>query len=180
LAAILNTVLRSDFLQKKLLDKQWRGNPAAPPNTAREVTTKSMKFLIRLSAALVFGMSLVLGLGSAPAAQALSLPTFTQAPMVMAALSNEADAKLGEIGDKLDLNNSPVRAFRQFPGMYPTLAGKIVQYAPYQSVDDVFNIPGLTESQKATLGKFKGEFTVTSPSNALTGGFDRFNNGVYN
>jgi photosystem II PsbU protein len=145
---------------------------------AREVTTKPMKFLIRLSAALVFGLSLVLGLGSAQA-QALSLPTLTQSPMVLAEFSNAADAKLGEIGDKLDLNNSAVRLFRRFPGMFPTLAGKVIQNAPYQSVDDVFNIPGLSDSQKATLAKYKDQFTTTAPSNAFTSGFDRFNNGVY-
>lgn len=137
-----------------------------------------MKFLIRLSAALVFGLSLVFGFGSTPAAQALNLSTL-QAPVVMAEFTNAADAKLGEIGGKLDLNNSAVRLFRRFPGMYPTLAGKIIQNAPYQSVDDVFSIPGLSDSQKATLAKYKDDFTVTAPSNAFTSGYDRFNNGVY-
>ncbi|MEB3275262.1 MAG: photosystem II complex extrinsic protein PsbU [Prochlorothrix sp.] len=138
-----------------------------------------MKFLIRLSAAVVFGLSLVFGFGSTPAAQALTLPTLTQAPLVMADVNNAADAKLGEIGGKLDLNNSAVRLFRRFPGMYPTLAGKIIQNAPYQSVDDVFSIPGLSDTQKATLEKYKNDFTVTAPSNAFTSGYDRFNNGVY-
>ncbi|MEB3164254.1 MAG: photosystem II complex extrinsic protein PsbU [Prochlorothrix sp.] len=138
-----------------------------------------MKFLIRLSATLVFGLSLVFGLGSTPAVQALNLSTLTQAPLVMAEFTNAADAKLGEIGNKLDLNNSAVRLFRRFPGMYPTLAGKVIQNAPYQSVDDVFNIPGLSDSQKATLAKYKDEFTVTAPIDAFTSGYDRFNNGVY-
>ena len=62
-------------------------------------------------------------------------------PSVSAAeIRNVADDKLAERGDKVDLNNSSVRRFQQFPGMYPTFAGKIVLGGPYENVDDVLNL----------------------------------------
>ncbi|MCS5697437.1 photosystem II complex extrinsic protein PsbU [Cyanobium sp. FGCU-52] len=91
---------------------------------------------------------------------------------------NVADDKIAESAGKVDLNNSSVRRFQQYPGMYPTLAGKIVLGGPYDSVDDVLKLD-LTERQKELFEKYKGNFTVTPPSIALNEGFDRINDGVY-
>jgi photosystem II PsbU protein len=105
-----------------------------------------------------------------------------QAPVLVAAtrFRNEADDKLAtEFGQKIDLNNTHVRAFRKYPGMYPTLAGKIIQNAPYQDVEDVLNIPGLSERQKDLLQANLDEFTVTRPSDVFVEGGDRYNPGVY-
>jgi photosystem II PsbU protein len=96
----------------------------------------------------------------------------------MADLRNEADDKIAAIGGKVDLNNSSVRRFQQYPGMYPTLAGKIVLGGPYQSVDDVLKLD-LTPRQKELFEKYKDNFTVTPPAIALNEGFDRINDGVY-
>ncbi|QBE70110.1 Photosystem II 12 kDa extrinsic protein (PsbU) [Synechococcus sp. WH 8101] len=93
-------------------------------------------------------------------------------------LRNVADDKIAERGDKVDLNNSSVRRFQQFPGMYPTLAGKIVLGGPYDSVDDVLNLD-LTERQKELFEKYRDNFVVTAPSIALNEGFDRINDGQY-
>ena len=93
-------------------------------------------------------------------------------------LRNQADDKIAARGDKVDLNNSSVRRFQQFPGMYPTLAGKIVLGGPYENVDDVLKLD-LTERQKELFDKYKGNFTVTPPAIALNEGFDRINDGVY-
>ena len=95
-----------------------------------------------------------------------------------AELRNQADDKIAERGGKVDLNNSSVRLFQQFPGMYPTLAGKIVLGGPYSDVDDVLKLD-LTERQKELFEKYKSNFTVTAPSIALNEGFDRINDGVY-
>ncbi|CAI8369814.1 MAG: Photosystem II 12 kDa extrinsic protein [Cyanobium sp. ARS6] len=78
----------------------------------------------------------------------------------------------------MDLNNSSVRRFQQFPGMYPTLAGKIVLGGPYESVDDVLSLD-LTDRQKELFDKYRENFTVTEPSIALNEGFDRINDGQY-
>ena len=91
---------------------------------------------------------------------------------------NVADDKNAETAGKVDLNNSSVRRFQQYPGMYPTLAGKIVLGGPYQSVDDVLKLD-LTPRQKELFDKYKANFTVTPPSIALNEGFDRINDGVY-
>ncbi len=95
-----------------------------------------------------------------------------------AELRNEIDDKIAESGGKVDLNNASVRRFQQYPGMYPTLAGKIVLGGPYDSVDDVLNLD-LTDRQKELFNKYKDNFTVTPPAIALNEGFDRINDGVY-
>ena len=100
-------------------------------------------------------------------------------PSVQAAdIRNVADDKIAERGEKVDLNNSSVRRFQQFPGMYPTLAGKIVLGGPYESVDDVLSLD-LTDRQKELFDKYRENFTVTEPSIALNEGFDRINDGQY-
>jgi photosystem II PsbU protein len=124
---------------------------------------KLMKSLLRLSFAILLCLSFLVGFGSPQAAQA----------------QNAADLQLQQAAGKIDLNNASVRAFRQFPGMYPTLASKIVQSGPFNRVDDVFNIPGLSDGQKSTLGKYVDQFTVTPPTAALNAGFDRINPGAY-
>ena len=104
----------------------------------------------------------------------LLLPASVQA----ADIRNVADDKIAERGEKVDLNNSSVRRFQQFPGMYPTLAGKIVLGGPYESVNDVLSLD-LTDRQKELFEKFRDNFTVTEPSIALNEGFDRINDGQY-
>ncbi|KKZ14760.1 MAG: photosystem II complex extrinsic protein precursor U [Candidatus Synechococcus spongiarum 142] len=105
----------------------------------------------------------------------------TMAPKTALAveLRNAADAKLAEQQEGLvDLNNASVRRFQQFPGMYPTLAGKIVIGGPYESIDDVLNLD-LTQRQQELFEKYKDNFTVTDPELALNVGFDRINDGQY-
>lgn len=108
----------------------------------------------------------------------LLLGLLLPAPAMAADLRNLADDKIAERGGKIDLNNCSVRRFQQFPGMYPTLAGKIVLGGPYDSVDDVLNLD-LTDRQKELFSKYKDNFTVTPPAIALNEGFDRINDGQY-
>lgn len=93
---------------------------------------------------------------------------------------NRADEKLAtEFGKKIDLNNTNVRAFQKYPGMYPNLAKKIILNAPYQNVEDVLNIEGLSDRQKEVLQANLDKFTVTETESIFTEGNDRFNNGIY-
>ena len=124
-----------------------------------------MKRLVSLLTGVVVMTGLLLG---------LVLPQAAYADEIR----NVADDKIAERGDKVDLNNSSVRRFQQFPGMYPTLAGKIVVGGPYDQVDDVLKLD-LTERQKELFEKYKGNFTVTDPEIALNEGFDRINDGQY-
>ncbi len=93
---------------------------------------------------------------------------------------NAADAKLTtEYGQKVDLNNANVRLFRKFRGFYPNLASTIVDNAPYNKVEDVLNIPGLSNTQKARLEANIDKFTVTPTSKVYNEGDDRYNPGYY-
>lgn len=131
-----------------------------------------MKFISRLLVAcsLLIGLMGFLG---ADLAQALT-------PSPVLAELNAVDAKLTtDFGQKIDLNNSDIRDFRNLRGFYPNLAGKIIQNAPYDNVEDVFEIPGLSETQKGRLEANISSFTVTEPSIELISGDDRYNPGVY-
>ncbi len=130
--------------------------------------------------------SLLLGcwgwLGTTQIAQAASFNSFAfpQVPVLAIERQNRADKKLGtEFGKKIDLNNTNVRAFQQFPGLYPTLAKKIIINAPYKNVEDVLNLAGLSDRQKQTLQANLDNFTVTELEPAFNEGDDRFNNGIY-
>ena len=114
----------------------------------------------------------------------LILPTSVQADQDLVGkysgndIRNVADDKIAERDGKVDLNNSSVRRFQQFPRMYPTMAGKIVLGGPYTSVDEVLNLD-LSERQVELFQKYRDNFTVTPPSIALNEGDDRINDGQY-
>jgi photosystem II PsbU protein len=102
------------------------------------------------------------------------------APATDEVITNSADSKLStEFGKKIDINNTNVRAFRKYPGLYPSLASKVVDNAPYKNVEDILNIPGLSEKQKETLNANLDNFTITSADDTFNEGGDRYNNGYY-
>lgn len=92
---------------------------------------------------------------------------------------NPVNEKLGEVRSKIDLNNSNVRMFRRYPGLYPTLARKIIDHAPFDKVADVLEIPGLSDREIDLLKSNLDHFVVTPPEPALTEGGDRINPGIY-
>lgn len=107
---------------------------------------------------------------------------FTLSPVLVAEAPqlNPADAKLTtEFGKKIDLNNSDIRDFRDLRGFYPNLAGKIIRNAPYDNVEDVLDISGLSSTQKERLQANLDNFTVTDPDIVFNEGGDRINPGVY-
>ncbi|MFB8787857.1 MAG: photosystem II complex extrinsic protein PsbU [Potamolinea sp.] len=117
-----------------------------------------MKGLVRLLTVLCLLVGCLGWLGLPQSAQALPMQNVAlqSYPVLLAEapLRNSADDKLAtEFGKKIDLNNTNVRAFRKYPGMYPTLARKVVDNAPYNSVDDVLDIPGLSASSKENCCK---------------------------
>jgi photosystem II PsbU protein len=93
---------------------------------------------------------------------------------------NVVDQKLGsEYGRKIDLNNSNIDTFKRYPGLYPTLARAIIRNAPYEKVENVLDIAGLSDRQKDTLQANLEHFTVTEVEKALVEGEDRYNPGIY-
>ncbi|MDB9465835.1 photosystem II complex extrinsic protein PsbU [Dolichospermum circinale CS-1225] len=141
-----------------------------------------MKGLVRLFT--VF--TLLLGcwgiLGTTQTAQAFSFNSFVgnQVPVLAVARQNKADQKLGtDFGKKIDLNNTNIAAFQKYRGLYPTLGSKIIKNAPYKKVEDVLNIPELSDKQKALLQANLDNFTVTEFEPNFNEGDDRINNGIY-
>ncbi len=141
-----------------------------------------MKGLVRLFT--VF--TLLLGcwgmLGTTQTAQAISFNSFAgnQVPVLALARQNKADQKLGtDFGKKIDLNNTNIAAFQKYPGLYPTLAKKIIKNAPYNKVEDVLNLAELSDKQKALLQANLDNFTVTEFEPNFNEGDDRINNGIY-
>jgi photosystem II PsbU protein len=95
-------------------------------------------------------------------------------------LRNSIDDKLAtDYGNKIDVNNTNIASFRKFRGLYPTIAGKVVSNAPYNSIEDVLDIPGLSQVERDRLKQNIGIFSISAPDPALVEGADRFNNGVY-
>jgi photosystem II PsbU protein len=121
-------------------------------------------------------------LGTTQTAQAFSFNSFVgnQVPVLAVARQNKADQKLGtDFGKKIDLNNTNIAAFQKYPGLYPTLGSKIIKNAPYKKVEDVLNIPELSDKQKALLQANLDNFTVTEFEPNFNEGDDRINNGIY-
>lgn len=92
---------------------------------------------------------------------------------------NRVDDKMARVRNKLDLNNSDLRDFRQYKGMFPNLGSIIIKNAPYESVEDVLKIEGLTEKQKEILQQNLDNFTVTPPESVFLEGDQRLNVGAY-
>lgn len=142
---------------------------------------KRLLSLVLILGGLVIGMFGGLGWQQPSAVAAvLSSLEAPAMPLLAVELRNAVDDKLRtEYGAKLDLNNTNVQAFTEYPGLYPTLARKILLNAPYNSVEDVLDIPGLSDRQIEILKANLDNFTITPPDPALVEGADRFNNGVY-
>jgi photosystem II PsbU protein len=143
-----------------------------------------MKRLVRLLTVLCLVVGCLGWLSGPQKAIAAELNGFSLRPTLVLAEEippqNAFDRKLStEFGQKIDLNNTNMRRFRDYRGMYPNLARKIVENAPYDKVEDVLRIPGLSENQKAILQSNLDNFTVTPPTEDLTQGDDRINNGIY-
>jgi photosystem II PsbU protein len=130
---------------------------------------------------LVLGVLVWLGLGfNQPAIAQRFRPQQSVTTTIAAQiLRNPINERLGRVNAKLDLNNSNVLAFRRYPGLYPTLARKIIRNAPFDTVEDVLNIPGLSDREMELLQANLDHFVVTPPEPALTEGDDRINPGIY-
>jgi photosystem II PsbU protein len=140
-----------------------------------------MKQVIHVLFILVLTVSLVSGFSQPQSVLASNLNGL-RAPYLATEepIQSVMEKKLAsEYGQKIDLNNSNIRAFQKYPGLYPNLARVIIQNAPYDNVEDVLKIQGLTEKQKKLLQDNLSHFTATEPEPALIEGGDRYNPGIY-
>mmetsp|Transcript_6497 Transcript_6497/g.15277 ORF Transcript_6497/g.15277 Transcript_6497/m.15277 type:complete len:161 (-) Transcript_6497:191-673(-) len=79
--------------------------------------------------------------------------------------------------DVVDVNNANVRVYTRFPGMYPTVAGKLVKYGPYTSFDDIISRKQFTSAEKEVLKKYQKNLTALEPAPEYV--IDNYNNGLY-
>ena len=138
-----------------------------------------MQKLASLLLGLFFSISFLFGVGQSPVSALDLSPINLSQISVLAEIRNDADQKLQQIGTKIDLNNTNIQAFRDLRGFYPTLARKIIENSPYDKVEEVLEIPDLSERQKERLEENFDQFVVTEPESAFIEGDDRINNGVY-
>lgn len=74
---------------------------------------------------------------------------------------NEVLKESRQVVGKLDINNSPVTDYMMFPGMYPTIGGKISNNGPYSSVKDVYNLKLLSKAEMSKIKEYENSLTVT-------------------
>jgi photosystem II PsbU protein len=113
---------------------------------------------------------------------ALAAAVSAVAAGLVAPLASRADIEYANVGflggsDIIDVNNANVRAYLKLPGFYPSLAGIIASNGPYESVDDISKLPGVTAAMKEALTKYKGNLVALEPSPQYE--IDKLNNGLY-
>lgn len=99
------------------------------------------------------------------------------APVAANAIRDYENVKYLGGSEIVDINNANVRVYLKMPGMYPSAAGKIASNGPYNSVSDIYNIPGLTAKEKEVMKKYESRFIANKPSADYV--LDRINNGLY-
>jgi photosystem II PsbU protein len=50
----------------------------------------------------------------------------------------------------------------RFPGLYPTIGGKIANNGPYANFRDVYKLKILSEAEKDQIKGYEAEFTATA------------------
>ena len=97
------------------------------------------------------------------------LPIWTQSSLAevpriqsvkILAATTESMPLCAESNVKIDLNNANANAFTDCPGFYPNLARLIVENSPYQKVEDVLEIPELSDRQQDLLKANLDSFAV--------------------
>merc|ERR1712187_701314 len=88
-------------------------------------------------------------------------------------------AGVGYLGGaaQIDVNNANVRVYTKKPGMYPTIATKIVSNVPYKNMEDMYAKAKFTEQEAATVKKYDSQFIFLEPRAEYV--IDIINNGLY-
>ena len=66
--------------------------------------------------------------------------------------------------DIVDVNNANIRVYTRFPGMYPTIAGKIVKKGPYASLDEMFQKVPFTAAELTVIDKYMKNLAALEPA----------------
>lgn len=110
-----------------------------------------MRRLTNWALALIMGLVFGLNLGwLATPAWATSADPGTGV-LIAAVEDGDAPEPRKVLETKIDVNNTILRNYRKLPGFYPTLARILIINAPYDSLDEILEIEGLTEQQKQLI-----------------------------
>ncbi|MEL7085043.1 MAG: photosystem II complex extrinsic protein PsbU [Cyanobacteria bacterium P01_A01_bin.3] len=135
--------------------------------------------LCKATLVLIVSVSLVLNLAT-PAFAQEEAEAVAPAVQSSAASMTEVDGvPVIDLQPKLDLNYAMLRRFRELPGFYPTLGQKIIKAVPFDSVEDVVNIDGLTDKQVRLLRANFNNFVVGDYDEGANDFETRLNKGFY-
>ena len=129
--------------------------------------------LCKAAITFVVGLSLVF---------TLAAPTFAQeeATAPSSAGMTEIDGiPVIDLQPKIDLNYAMLRRFRELPGFYPTLGQKIIKSVPFDSVEDLLEMDGLTDKQMQLLKANFKNFVVGDYDEGANDFETRLNKGFY-
>ena len=135
--------------------------------------------LFKATLVLIVGISLAFNLATPAFAQE---DVETVAPAVQSSAASVAEVDgvpVIDLQPKLDLNYAMLRRFRELPGFYPTLGQKIIKAVPFNSVEDVVNIDGLTDKQVRLLRANFKNFVVGDYDEGANDFETRLNKGFY-
>ncbi|MGK7908701.1 MAG: photosystem II complex extrinsic protein PsbU [Synechococcus sp.] len=130
--------------------------------------------LCKATLTFIVGLSLVCNLAA---------PAFAQeeaaAPAAKAEVTEVDGVPVIDLEPKLDLNYAMLRRFRELPGFYPTLGQKILKAVPFDSVEDLLEMDGLTEKQVRLLKANFKNFVVGEYDEGANDFETRLNKGFY-
>lgn len=69
-------------------------------------------------------------------------------------------------GPKIDVNNAMAREFTAFPGLFPTIATKIVKGQPYSSKQQVYQVLD-SDLERERLKQYDAAIIIQKPDKAL-------------
>lgn len=113
-----------------------------------------------------WGMSLILAIMFCLTSGMLVAPAWAGSgdmgtgTLIAAAEDESAPEPRKVLETKIDVNNTILRNYRKLPGFYPTLARVLIVNGPYDSLEEMLEIEGLTEAQKELIRANFVNFTV--------------------
>jgi len=138
----------------------------------------------RLVCCLVLSISLLMGTAGLSLAQEAEgmqegTPAVIEEVLVTPEVVVAAPSPAVTLVAKIDINNTILRNYRQLPGFYPVLARILVENAPYDSVEQMLGIPGLSEAQKQLIRQNFPNFVAGSYEPGNNTLENRINKGYY-
>ena len=126
--------------------------PAAPHRKTTQLSAISRRDALVAGSGVLFG-------AFAPKAAIATSNTFVEDDRNQVNFEPSQQAR----SDKIDVNGAFVVDYKALPGFFPHAAGKIASNGPYETVKDIYKIPGLTANDKAIFKKYENELTALPP-----------------